>query len=71
MGHNWILDVLADLKAFAQENDLPLLAAQLDETALVAQAELTSVSSGGAQVARGDVVDFGKISRAAATGGRA
>lgn len=39
-GQRWIIDVLADLKAFAEQNDLPLLAAQLGETALVAQVEI-------------------------------
>ena len=39
MGNDWIIDVLADLRTFAQKNDLPLLAVQLEETALVAQAE--------------------------------
>jgi hypothetical protein len=37
MGNDWIIDVLADLRTFAQKNDLPLLAVQLDETALVAK----------------------------------
>lgn len=40
MGHNWIIDVLTDLKSFAQQNDLPLLAAQLDEVTSVASAEI-------------------------------
>jgi hypothetical protein len=42
-GHRWIIDVLADLKAFAEQNDLPLLAAQLGETALLAQVEIAQV----------------------------
>lgn len=40
MGRDWIIDVLADLRTFAQENDLPLLAAQLDEAGLVAEVEI-------------------------------
>ncbi|MDP5084173.1 MAG: hypothetical protein NWQ23_02050 [Yoonia sp.] len=40
MGRDWIIDVLADLRAFAHENDLPLLAAQLEEAGLVAEVEL-------------------------------
>jgi len=40
MGNKWIIDVLADLKAFAEKNDLPLLADQLGQTADVAAAEI-------------------------------
>ena len=29
MGNDWIIDVLADLRSFAHNNELPLLAAQL------------------------------------------
>ena len=46
MGHKWIIDVLADLKSFAQANDLALLADQLEQTANVALAEITSKSAG-------------------------
>ena len=42
MRNDWILDVLADLRAFAQSSDLPLLAEQLDDTALVALAEIAA-----------------------------
>lgn len=41
MRNDWILDVLADLRQFAQSNDLPLLAEQLDDTALIAVAEIS------------------------------
>ena len=40
MRSDWIIDVLADLRRFAEANDLPLLAEQLDDTALVATAEI-------------------------------
>lgn len=46
MGHKWIIDVLADLQSFAQANDLVLLAEQLEQTADVAMAELSSKSAG-------------------------
>lgn len=46
MGHKWIIDVLADLKSFAQENDLVRLAADLERTTNVAAAEIASVSTG-------------------------
>ena len=54
MGHNWIIDVLADVKAFAEQNNLPLLAGQLDDTLLVAHAEVvTGMSAGTVKVAGG------------------
>lgn len=43
MGHRWILDVLADLKAYAGNNDLPLLAAQIEEARVIAKAEMPPV----------------------------
>jgi hypothetical protein len=46
MGHDWILDVLADLKTFARTNDMPTLAAQLDDASYVAQVEIASASEG-------------------------
>ncbi|WP_146345933.1 hypothetical protein [Falsiphaeobacter marinintestinus] len=42
MQHDWILDVLADLKTFASANDLGALAEQLDDTTLIAAAEIAS-----------------------------
>ncbi len=42
MGNTWIIDVIADLKTFADQNDLPLLSRQLSETAKVATAEITA-----------------------------
>lgn len=44
MGHKWIIDVLADLRSFAQENDLQLLAEQLEQTTQVATVEIASTS---------------------------
>lgn len=43
MTHDWILDVLTDLRAYASKNGLTSLAAELDETALIAAAEIASV----------------------------
>ena len=40
--NDWILDVLVDLKAFAVANDLRALAEQLDDTTLIAAAEISS-----------------------------
>ena len=46
MSHTWILDVLADLKAYARRNDLGALAEHLDDTRHVAVAELARVAGG-------------------------
>ena len=43
MNADWILDVLADLKSYAAKNGLGVLAEQLDDTRLVAAAELASL----------------------------
>ena len=40
MAHEWIIDVLLDLCTFAAENDMKALAAQLDDTKLMAVIEL-------------------------------
>ena len=48
MGQKWIIDVIADLRDFADRNGLPLLANQLDVTALVARSEIeTRLNSAG------------------------
>ena len=59
MQSDWILDVLADLRRFAEANDLPLLAEQLDDTALIATAEFASRNEGSAK--RGHVSDAREI----------
>lgn len=46
MGRDWIIDVLADLRRFACENELPLLGAQLQEAELIAELELAAGASG-------------------------
>lgn len=45
MTNEWILDVIEDLRQFAEMNALPELSHQLDETARVATRELGCVSS--------------------------
>lgn len=40
--NDWILDVLADLRAFATSNGMGALAEQLDDTMLIAASELVS-----------------------------
>ena len=60
MGNEWIIDVLADLGTLLQKNDLPLLAVQLDDTALVAMAE-TQRRSERALGVRGESAETGSI----------
>lgn len=45
MPNDWIIDVLADLKAFAEVNGMQATAVQLEDAALVALAELSSLQS--------------------------
>ncbi|MGB8813356.1 MAG: hypothetical protein WCC57_09225 [Paracoccaceae bacterium] len=40
MRHDWIFDVLKDLRVFAQKNGLPALAAQVETAMRVARAEI-------------------------------
>lgn len=47
MANDWLIDVLADLKAFAQKNEFAALAAQLDRTVTVATSELAERERGG------------------------
>jgi hypothetical protein len=44
MQYDWILDVLADLKSFAKVNGLTGLAEQLDDTSLLAAAEIAQIA---------------------------
>jgi hypothetical protein len=55
MGHDWIIDVLADLRSFARQNDMPLLGEQLEEAALVASVEIASRIDVTQQPIAGDV----------------
>ena len=59
MGHDWIIDVLTDLRTFAAANDLEALAAKLDDTQLFAEAEIAS---------RGKRMGRGILGENAATG---
>jgi len=52
MGHQWIIDVLVDLKSFAQQNELPHLADDLARVAAVADAEINPNKRGAPQVVR-------------------
>ncbi|MBE0412047.1 hypothetical protein [Yoonia sp.] len=54
MGHDWIIDVLADLTTFSKTNDLPLLAVQLEKAAFIASAELSLQTAHASPVVFGD-----------------
>ncbi len=43
MAHDWILDVIADLKTYAKTNGLSVLADELEDAMLIAAAEIASV----------------------------
>lgn len=45
MKDQWVIEVLEDLRRFAEENSLPALAAKVDETLLIARAELGAAGS--------------------------
>ena len=64
MGHDWIIDVLTDLKTFAVANDLDALAAKLDDTQSVARAELVSHGKGMGRGLLGESASFGRCDRA-------
>jgi hypothetical protein len=42
MRHDWIFDVLKDLRSYAQSNGLPALALKADEAMRVARAEVAA-----------------------------
>ncbi len=61
MKHEWILDVLTDLRNFARTNDLPALAKQLTNTVDLAEIEISSAEEEGRR-ARGDEFAVGNYS---------
>ena len=48
MRQDWIINVLTDLQIFASTNNLPLLAAELEQTLQVAEQELQILHGAGA-----------------------
>ncbi len=44
MAQDWIVDVLADLRSFALQNNMGALAEQLDDTILVAATEIAQTA---------------------------
>lgn len=45
MRHDWIFEVLNDLRSYAQKNDLPALAEQAERTLRIARAEIAARGS--------------------------
>ncbi|NUB44355.1 hypothetical protein GEU84_008170 [Fertoebacter nigrum] len=45
MRHDWIFDVLADLRSYAQKNRLTALAAQVEDTLRVARTEIAAADT--------------------------
>jgi hypothetical protein len=64
MTHDWIIDVLIDLKTFARSNGLEALADQLDDSQMVAQIEIASHAKGTACGLRNDESVTGRDSGA-------
>jgi hypothetical protein len=52
MGHQWIIDVLVDLKSFAQQNELPTLADELARVVAVADAVIDPDKKGAPALVR-------------------
>ena len=71
MTNEWILDVLADLKAFAVKNGLPALEEQMSDAMLVAANELASTEGSVPEVARQGTSYVGSLHRANAASGNA
>ena len=53
MANDWVLDVLADLRAFTSINGMPRLAEHLDDATLAAAAEIAAAKAAGDE-AKGD-----------------
>ena len=68
MKYDWILDVLGDLRSFAQKNGLKALAEQLDDTALVAAAEIGQIESGRVGGILADAGTYGAVHRGLSAG---
>ncbi len=63
MANDWIIDVIADLRTYANHNGLPALARQLDDATLVAATEIASRDGGTPDATRWELGDTGKLYR--------
>ena len=66
----WIIGVLADLGTFAERNDLPLLARELEGTLRLARAEIASVTDRTTVPLNGEQLGLGRLPGAGGTGAR-
>ncbi len=71
MTNEWMLDVLADLRAFADQNGMPRLADRLVETAALAEEELAVRECKGTAGADDAAAKAGNGSERIARGGHA
>jgi predicted transcriptional regulator len=46
MGHDWMFEVLADMKSYAERHGFEALAAKIDETVAVARSEVAGADGG-------------------------
>ena len=69
MGNMWIIDVLSDLKTFAQLNGLAKLAAELDQTSEVAATELGVLAEAAKKSSLGNGAETGNLHWGTRTGG--
>ena len=53
MRHTWILDVLRDLRSYADMNDLPAIAISAAQTLDIAQAEIAKMQADGRDLMQG------------------
>lgn len=68
MAQDWIVDVLADLRSFALQNNLKTLAEQLDDTLLVAATEIAQSAQHVPEDTDDHVPAAGRLSRRLASG---
>lgn len=61
MGHQWIIDVIVDLKTFAQQNELKVLAEELAIAEEIAWVEIDSNSEGLPLAGRSDQSEFRRV----------
>lgn len=68
MSHDWILEVLEDIRLYAGRNGLEVLAAQLETTIRIARADLR-IGAGGTELADVIDIDAERLRREASRGG--
>lgn len=71
MTNEWMLDVLADLRTFSNENGLEATGKQLDLVMALAAAEIASVQGMAHNAARQGLGDVGRLYREAPESGNA